>query len=418
VNNKIKSFVRHPLFSGSLVMVGGSLGVNAINYLYHLLMGRILGPVNYGILASIFSILYMVSIVPQSTSFTIVKFISSSKSKDEAATIYSSVNKFIFWFSIAVSLLIVLFSTSISRFLKIENNILIVLVAPILFFSLITLVNQASSQGLLRFLGVVIPNLVSAVVKLVVGLLFIYLGLSVLGAIWAVVLGSLLAFWVSLPYVRNLTKIKVNTVYDLKPILTYAFPVLLQALAFTSLFTTDVILVKHFFSPHDAGIYAALSTLGKIIFFASSPITATMFPIVSGKKAKGENYIRIFTLSLMATLAVSLAVVVFYSFFPNIAIGILYGKAYLQASTQLIWMGFFILLYSLAYLLINFVLSLGKTKIVVLPAITALLQIVGISIWHNSLLQIIQVSLILTGSLVCCTLVYLGYNRFRKSYAK
>ena len=39
----------------------------------------------------------------------------------------------------------------------------------------------------------------------------------------------------------------------------------IQALAFTSFFTTDLILVKHFFPPFEAGIYAALSTLGKII---------------------------------------------------------------------------------------------------------------------------------------------------------
>ena len=51
-----------------------------------------------------------------------------------------------------------------------------------------------------------------------------------------------------------------------------------------------LILVKHFFSPHDAGIYAGLSLIGRVIFFFSAPIASVMFPVIVQKYARKENY--------------------------------------------------------------------------------------------------------------------------------
>lgn len=79
----IKNLLKHPLFSGSFVMIAGSMAINVVNYIYHLLMGRILGPVDYGTLASVYSLLYIVTIIPTSASVSIVKFISSAKDKRE-----------------------------------------------------------------------------------------------------------------------------------------------------------------------------------------------------------------------------------------------------------------------------------------------------------------------------------------------
>ncbi|MCX6706185.1 MAG: hypothetical protein NTV24_03745 [Candidatus Woesebacteria bacterium] len=179
-----------------------------------------------------------------------------------------------------------------------------------------------------------------------------------------------------------------------------------------------MILVKHFFSPFQAGIYAALSTLGKIIFFAVSPIAATMFPIIAGRKSRGEKYGKVFLTSFGITLIVSITIVFFYWLFPNIAIGILYGKAYLSASIELVWMGIFILFYTLASLLVNFSLSLGRTRVVLFPFLAAVIQIVALSIWHNSLLQVIQVSLVIMTVLFFVISIYLLYNRRIENYGK
>lgn len=396
------------------------MAVNAINYLYHLLMGRILGPVDYGVLASLYSVIYLIGIVPISTGVAIVKFISSAKNQKEVFQIYISLKKFIFHLAIVVSVIFFLFSPFIAGFLRISNFWIVSLISVILFFMLMTLVNQSTAQGLLKFSGSVIPNFISAVGKLGVGLLLIFLGYSVFGAIMGIVVAVILAYLYSYWFLNKIFQNKKELVYTykLKRFFIYSLPVFIQALAFTSLFTVDVILVKHFLTPFEAGIYAALSTLGKIIYFASSPITATMFPIVAGRRSRGESYEKVFLLSFAMTLAISCLVVVFYWLFPNIAIGVLYGKAYLSASTELVWMGIFILFYTLSNILVNFSLSLGRTKIVWFPLLTAIMQILALWFWHESILQVIQVSLVLTMVLFFALAIYLGYNRLQINYAK
>ena len=85
-------------------MIGGSMFVNATNYVYHVLMGRILGPVDYGVLASVFALLYIVSIVPMSTSVAIAKFVSSAKDKKEEAEIFNGIKHFIYRVSLVGSI--------------------------------------------------------------------------------------------------------------------------------------------------------------------------------------------------------------------------------------------------------------------------------------------------------------------------
>lgn len=392
--------------------------VNVINYGYHLLMGRILGPVDYGVLASLFSILYLISIVPSSASISIVKFVSSAKDRNEALSIYDSLAHFVYILAAVSSLLFVLFSPVVAKFLRIDSYFIVAMVGFVLFFSLTTLVNQATSQGLLKFSGLVIPNLISAVVKLGLGITLVALSWSVFGAIFAVVVGAAMSYLYSRWFIKKLLVGKSNRHFDLKPFFKYSLPVLVQAFAFTSLFTTDLLLVKHFLPEFEAGIYAALSTLGKIIFFAVSPITGTMFPIIAGKRSRGESYKNVFFFSFAMTLAISILVVVFYWLFPNIAIGILYGKAYLSASKELVWMGVFILFYTLSSILVNFSLSLGKVKIVWFPLVLSVAQVFALWFWHGSLLQVIQISLMLTVALFFACMAYLGYNLLLIKYAR
>ena len=83
---------------------------NVVNYLYHLVMGRLMGPVEYGVLASLYSILYIISIVPMSTSFAMVKFVSSAKNEKELSSVYLALKKFVFKLALVGMLVVLLLS--------------------------------------------------------------------------------------------------------------------------------------------------------------------------------------------------------------------------------------------------------------------------------------------------------------------
>ncbi len=384
---------------------------NVINYAYHLVFGRVLGPVDYGSLASIYSVLYIISIVPSSTSVSIVKFVSSAKTFKEKAEVFKGVKRLFFWISVALSLAMIVISPSLAKFLNLPGILPLLLVSPIIFLSLICLVNQAASQANLKFSGYVIPNIISSVVKLVLGIFFVFLGWKVAGAIFGVVLAMLFAYLSSTFYIKDLERYKSSKRFGYGPFLKYSFPALLQALAFTSLFTTDVILVKHFFDPFSAGIYAAVSTLGKVIYFAATPIAQTMFPIVSGRKATGVKYHKVFYASLLLTMLFSFGTTLIYFLFPEFVVSVLYGSKFVSASEILPWMGLAISFYTVSFLLVNLSLSIGETKVVYLTLVAAALQIIGIFFFHSTLLSVIQITLITVVALCFLVSVYLIYNR-------
>lgn len=422
VMQKIKAqalnFIRHPLFSGSVIMIGGSTLASALGYLYHLIMGRILGPVDYGTLASLFAILQIVSIVPISSSFAIVKFIADTKDAGERAEVYISIKNFMWKLAVVVSLVLFLAAPAISGFLNIKGTLAVFFVGPITFLSLITLIDQAAMQGMLKFIGVAAPTFFSALFKLTLGVLLVVLGLSVNGAVGGMLLGLLLTYFITVKIRGNLFGSKPKKHFEIKRFLKYAFPVLIMALAFTSMFTVDLVMVKHFLPPFEAGIYAALSNLGKIIFFASQPITQTMFPIVSKRKATGERYRNVFWAAFLLTAVLSLGIVVFYWLFPDFAIGILYGSKYLAAKDELVWMGIFVAVYTVSYLLVNLLLSLDHTKVTIFPALAAVGQVVGIAVWHDNLLQVVRVNLASALFIFATVSIYLSYSQIQKVYAK
>ena len=49
---QISNYVKHPLFSGSAVMIVGTNFANFLAYLYHLVLARMLGPSAYSDLAA------------------------------------------------------------------------------------------------------------------------------------------------------------------------------------------------------------------------------------------------------------------------------------------------------------------------------------------------------------------------------
>ncbi len=403
----------NPLFSGSVLMIGGSMGVNVLNYVYHLIMGRLLGPSEYGVLASVYSILYIVSIVPQSASVTIVKFISSAPDQKSRNHIYHRINILVRKVSIVGSVILLLLLPFLQRFLNIQSIWPVVWIIPVYYFSIVTIANQATLQGVLSFLGVVTTNFLSSFVKLALGVILVLIGWAAGGAVFAVGAGVAFSFFLSKQFIKGYIQEPGSdeNEFEIAKFIKYSGPVIVQALAFTSLFTVDLILVKHFFPDHDAGLYAALSTLGKVIFFAASPVTAVMFPLVARRKSQKQSGRDIFLFSLAVTAVLSFGIAIVYELFPEVTIRLLYGQKYISAANNLVWMGFFIATYTVCQQLVNFFLSVDWVKIVLLPLAAAITQIILIYFFHDSILTVIKISLYVVLFLAISLFAILGYNR-------
>jgi O-antigen/teichoic acid export membrane protein len=414
--NRIKGLILHPLFSGSALMIVGSNLSNLIAYIYHVIVGRMLGPSLYGELVAVLSIIGLFAAFFSFLGLVIVKFVSAAK-ENEVQSIVSWFGKKTLVIGFAGAFLVFLVTPFLSRFLHIEYSIIVML--PVIFlFAIFGFLYTSFLQGLLRFKEIVISTNVNMIGRLILSTAFIYLGFSVLGA----VLGILLAAAISLLLLRYFLKeynfsSDKKIFKDGKKVFKYTTPILFASLSTYSIFSTDVLLVKHFFSPYDAGIYASLSTLGKIIFYGAAPIASVMFPMISKRHSKGLGYRKIFTLSLLLTAAIAGSVVFIYWLFPQLMVKLLYGSEFLSAAANLVWFGLFMAIFTLGSLILNYYLSREKTTVVPFVVLAALVQAGGIWFFHDSILTVIRVSIFAASLLLGALLIYFGYETRQARFA-
>lgn len=410
----LKTLRQNQLLKGSAVMFIGTMIANFGSYLYHLLMGRMLGPKSYGALESVISLGYLLFILISVLTFVVTKFVANLKGKDDMkgiAWIFIYFNQKMLLIFGFITLTIFIVSPAVKSFLHLDSFLPIIFLGLLFFVSVFSTIARAILQGLMNFNQMVVSSIGETSTKMIVAFFLVWLGLGINGAILALVIGGIVGYFLTNIYLKSIRKVKaIKPDISTRDFLRFGIPVFLVNLSFTSLYTNDVILVKHFFSAHEAGLYAALAVLGKIIFFTTSSIPMVVFPMAAHRHSQGKNTRYILNVSLLMVFAVSLSIILVYWLFPGLMISILFGKEYLSASPLLVWMGIFISLYSLAYLFINYFLSIDKVRIVVIPIIFALLQLALISRFHQSLFQALQISVLASGLLLFGLVLYYLYD--------
>lgn len=417
--NLISKIAKDRFFSATFWVFLGTGFMNVGNYLYHLLMGRMLGVALYGALESMISVLYILSVPTLTMTLVIVKFVSAHKGKGEhhlVQSLYSFViHKLIFYGSIALAILVIA-SPFIQSFLHLPSIILALLLPLSFFVSLFYFLNKSILQGLSSFFKFSALNFIEAIVKIFSAVVLVYLGFKAEGAYGAFVLSIAAALTVSYIYIKDVVKIIVTkkaTYPHAVDLLKFSLPTFVTSLALISLFTTDVILARHFFPGVESGYYSALSVLGKIVYFAVSPIVLVLFPMISEHHTKGADYKKILFLGTFFTVFIAGLITLIYFMAPQFMIMLLFGQKYLSIANTLGIFAVFIAILSLCALFANFYLSIDKTFPSFIVASGAVLQIILIIFFHKNILEIIWVSIIVTFLLLIFLLLY--YPRAKNS---
>ena len=406
----IKKIISHSIAKDSVIVMAGSMGANVGSYLYHLVMGRLLGPTGYGELSSLLSIFYIFTVPLNVGAIVLVKFISSMKAKNQLGqvqTLFMKVTKACLIGCIAVFPIIILTSPFISTFLHIQSTILFILVYVIFVFSLLTVIAGSALQGYQKFLWVSILGAGSILVKLVLSIPAVTWG--VYGVLLATVGSTMVMYFLYFPPLQFIFQVKASPLtLTVKDAMRYAVPTLLIVLGMTSLYSTDMILVRHFLPAYQAGLYASLTVLGKIIFYASSAVSIVIFPVLSERTAKGEKGTKLICIALVTVTAVSAGITALYFIFPELIIRTFFGASYIQGASLLGLFGVFLVLYSIGNMFTTICMALSKLTIWFVPVVCAVIQIIGITLYHDSVISVIWVNI---ASCLLLVVSLLGYYR-------
>ncbi len=401
------------MLRGSAVLWVGMMAANLSNYLFHLLMGRFLGPVDYGSLASIVSIMYYISVPTIAITTTVMKFSAEYEVEGELGKInglFSRLTRQLLIISVILFVLLAVASPFISSFLRIQSVWPMLILSTMVLVGYLLPINRGILQGLKMFGSLSFSLVLETILKLVIGISLVFIGFKVSGAVIGIVTAVFIAYGFSFFPMRKIFKTRVAEAISVRAVVKYSVPVFITLLCLNNYYSIDVVLVKHFLSPVNAGYYAGLSILGKIVVFASLAIVGVMFPVVAGRHKSDQKHSHILLATLGMITAVSGGIVILYTIAPEFLINLLFGAKYLPVAPYLPAFSIAMLMLALSTALANYYLAINKTSCVPILVGVAVTQIVLLWFVHDSLAQIVTVMMATMAVLFAALILYYFFS--------
>jgi O-antigen/teichoic acid export membrane protein len=407
IAKKIKS----NLTTAHIFMISGIL-VNGGNYVYNLLLGRFLGPEKFADAAVLVTFLLVLSFVAMTFQLVTAKFsvlFETNVFKSFAANMYKkSVLTGIF-----LGFLIVLFSPELQAFFKTSSSSMFVvfgLGVPLYF---IMSVNRGIFQGKQQLVSLSITYQVEMISRLLITFALLYF-LNIESSL-IIALGIIASFFCGLiPFdFKNISWKNTNVLTRSQGKLVRNFFIITAFYELTQIIinNSDILLVKHYFESYDAGLYASLALIGRVVYFIAWMFVMLLLPTVVKLQKEGKNTVPILLKYVTYIGGIAAIIIIGCVLFPEQIIQILFGEKYLSI-TPLLWKyalatGIFAISNIFAY----YYLSLDKYIPVVLSGIFGMLQVVLVIFFHESLAQVVHVQIIAMVLLLVVQLSFFFKNK-------
>jgi O-antigen/teichoic acid export membrane protein len=391
-------------------------------------MIRLLHPVDYGHLNSLIALFMVISVPASTVQTTVTKFISSFQVQNRYDRMKKLLRHLLILMSIIALLifsLIALGSSFLSSFLQISSYGLIMLLGVVLFFAMVVPIPWGGLQGLQKFGSLTFNLIINGGLKFSLGILFVFLGFGVFGAMGAIAVSyiatTFLSFFMLGIYLYR-TKEKAHrqqTSEEPEPsfmteVYRYFLPVGITLLCFMILTNVDLILVKHFFTPIEAGYYSIAQMVGKVILFLPMPVLTVMFPKLTSYQGQEERRLSVLKKSLLIAAVLCGVAVLLVLFFPSLIIRILTGKTYPECIPLIRLFCINMTFYSLVLILLYYHLSSQWREFVYPLFFLTLAQIGLIILFHKTLIQLLWVVGVVAFTLFGVNLYFIYRRRERK----
>jgi O-antigen/teichoic acid export membrane protein len=388
--------LRQKLLGGSLTLLAGSGLVGVTNLLYNVITARLLGPTGFAHATAVYTLLMLASAITLSFQVVCAKYVAGHEAAEEKAAIFGRLHVRAWMAGVGIGLLLFLFNRTVQAYLNLPDPVLISLLALGTAFYIPLGVRRGYIQGIHAFRPLALNFMLEGIARFGGAYLLIRLGLGVKGAVLASVIAVIASYFLAKP-TPGLKSLRA-------PALPIPFGEGLQAIVFFSgqvvINNFDIVLVKHFFASDMAGIYAAVSLVGRLVNMCAWSVVNTMFPVSAATRSSDREARPVLFLSLSLVLLILGALILGLWAIPNFVWRTMFGSHFETAN----WGGLAALLilyavttgiYSLSSVMITYEMSrkIANTSWVQLAFSGAL--VLGICVFHQSLRQVILVQLVL-----------------------
>lgn len=400
INKKVSS---EQLFMISVLIVNGG------NYLYNLLLGRILGPEHFADAAVLITFLLILSFVAMTFQLVIAKFSILFRVKT-FNRFMSSMYKIALIIGVSLGVLIIISSSELQILFNTSSSSMFVVFGfgvPLYFFMSI---NRGVFQGKKEFTSLSITYQTEMLSRLL-----ITLGLIL---IFGIKFPVIIAFGIIISFVFGMIPFKlkffplhkrfrIREVY-IKQIKSFFLLTAFYELTQVVINNSDILLVKHYFESYDAGLYASLALIGRMVYFIAWMFVMLLLPKVIELKKDGKRTSPVLFKYIGYITFLSCVIISSCALFPETIVHLLFGESYLEISSLLWKYALATSLFAISNIFAYYYLSLDKYIPVIISGVFGILQVVLIIWFHETLEQVVHMQILAMLILLVVQLLFFG----------
>jgi O-antigen/teichoic acid export membrane protein len=367
--------------------------LNVGGFVFHAIASRKLGVEDYGALYALIS-LCTVAAVPVSIMTPVVtKYAAEFRALHDEGHVRGLITLMVRVFGglgLLYALGSVVFASAIGHFLHVAEW-QIPLIGLIVAVMIVSLALRAVGTGIQSFGGYSASLAGEGIAKVAILIGFATLGLTIDRSIGAFLLGLAVGLIVmAVPLVlryRNVTSLPIRLDYRRILATTGGAAALMITMAMMGF--ADVVIVKHYFSATEAGLYAAASLGGKILFYFVGFVPAVLIPQVAHRFARGERTRETLWAGVAFIVLVSVLGVIGYDVGGTLLLHVLVGHEFDGATALLPGYGTAMALLAITNALASYGIATHRLAFAGPLLVATLATLAVVTLAHASLHQVI-----------------------------
>lgn len=386
--------------------------VNAGNYAYNLILGRFLGPKAFADAAILITFLLVLSFVGMTFQIVTTKYSVLLEGALKNKFI-KTISKISIASGVFIGLLFIIFSKNLQILLHTETETMFYLFGIGIPLYFLMSVNRGIYQGENNLTQLSVTYVTEMFARLFITIL-LFLFASQLPTTILVSTGIALSFIFGLiPFQKSIFRkstVENKLKLDSKPIVIFFALTAFYELTQIVINNSDVILVKHFFENQQAGFYASLALIGRVVYFVTWIFVMLLLPKVIQLKKEGKDTQPILMKYVSIIALFSAAIVVVTYLMPETVVYLMFGDDYLSIAPLLWKYALATAIFAVANVFSYYFLSISNYVPVVISALLGFTQIILIVFFHDSLEQVVHMQIFAMLILLVFQLVYFFYQ--------
>jgi O-antigen/teichoic acid export membrane protein len=387
---------RSTMLNGSAIMLVAMMLVNIFNFAYNMVMARMLGPGAFGNINAAVTLLLLASCISLAFQLVCAKFVARNHSDSSKAAVVHSLLGKAWMASLALGGVLFLAQKPVATYLNVPSPWIIGLLAFGIAAYAPLGVKRGAMQGVCAFPRLGTNFVLEAGIRFFLGAGLVVAGYGVLGAVGAISASVIVACFI--PRIPAQLRVKAGTAEP--PSYAEAVQAIVFFVGQVIINNVDILLVKHFFPSDPAGVYAAISQIGRLLYFASwFGVVNAMFPVAAaaGTEQKKSHGIG---LPLLLVFGLSLLFIAVAALFPHLIMGVIFGSRFIEIGWLLALYAVATSLYSLSVVFIAYEMSRRIANTGWLQLIFSGALVLGIGLFHQSLHEVIMVRIVLMAAML------------------